>query len=43
MPNDAVHALVALLDEAYDHRAWHGTNLRGSLRRVTPAQVVYRP
>jgi hypothetical protein len=35
--------LVAILDQAYNKTSWHGTNLRGSLRRVTPAQVVWRP
>jgi len=36
-------ALLRLIDEAFDHRAWHGTNLRGSLRRVTPQQAAWRP
>ena len=35
--------LLALLDEAYDRRAWHGTNLRGAIRRVEPHQVTWRP
>jgi hypothetical protein len=39
----AVDQLVALLDEAYDRRSWHGTNLRGSIRRIDPRQVVFRP
>ena len=34
--------LVACVDEAYDKRAWHGTNLRGSLRGVTVAQAAFR-
>ena len=34
---------LALVDEAYDRKAWHGTTLRGSLRRVTPAQAAWRP
>jgi uncharacterized damage-inducible protein DinB len=36
-------ALLALLDEAFDRKSWHGTNLRGSIRRVDAAQVVFRP
>jgi hypothetical protein len=24
--------LLRLLDEAFDHRSWNGTNLRGSIR-----------
>ncbi len=35
--------LVRLLDEAYDKQAWHGPNLKGSVRRVTAEQAVWRP
>ena len=37
--------ILALLDQAYDRPSWHGTNLRGSLRRVTPRAggVASRP
>jgi len=35
--------LLALLDEAFDRRSWHGTNLRGSLRGVTVGQAAWRP
>ncbi len=38
-----IAALLMLLDEAYDKKAWHGPNLRGSLRRVTADQAVWRP
>lgn len=38
-----VAQLVAILDQAYNKASWHGTNLRGSLRRVTPAQASWRP
>jgi hypothetical protein len=38
-----VSALLDSLDEAYDRRSWHGTNLRGSLKRVAPAQATWRP
>jgi hypothetical protein len=34
---------VALIDEAYDRKAWHGTTLRGSIRGVTPEQAAWRP
>ena len=34
--------LLASLDEAYDKRSWHGTNLRGSLRGVTVEQAAFR-
>jgi hypothetical protein len=35
--------LLALLDEAYDHRSWHGANLRGAIRGVTPDVAAWRP
>ena len=35
--------LLFLLDTAYDHASWHGTNLRGSIRGVTPQQAAWRP
>lgn len=35
--------LVAILDQAYNKTSWHGTNLRGSLRRVTSPQAAWRP
>jgi DinB superfamily len=35
--------LVRLLDEAFDRRAWHGTNLRGSVRGLTEAEASCRP
>ncbi|HVF60762.1 MAG TPA: hypothetical protein VNJ70_13225 [Thermoanaerobaculia bacterium] len=28
---------LALPDQAFDRPSWHGTNLRGSLRRLDPA------
>jgi hypothetical protein len=38
-----IGSLLALLDEAYDRQAWHGTNLRGAIRSLEPVQVVFRP
>jgi hypothetical protein len=35
--------LLALLDEAYDRRSWHGTNLRGAIRGLTPELAAWRP
>ena len=35
--------LLAIVDQAYDHPSWHGTSLRGSLRRVKAAQAAWRP
>ncbi len=35
--------LLALLDEAFEKRSWHGTNLRGSIRGLTEADAAWRP
>ena len=35
--------LIAIIDQAYDRKSWHGTNLRGSIRGVTAAQAARRP
>jgi hypothetical protein len=41
--NPAVASLIAQLDEAFDRRSWHGTNLRGSLRGMKAAPASWRP
>ena len=38
-----IEQLLFLIDTAYDHVSWHGPNLRGSLRGVTPPQAALRP
>ncbi len=38
-----IRLLLQDLDDAYEHRAWHGPNLRGSLRGVTARQAAWRP
>lgn len=35
--------LVRALDEAFDRKSWHGTNLRGSIRGVSAAEAGWRP
>jgi uncharacterized damage-inducible protein DinB len=42
-PAPEIALLLALLDEAYQRKAWHGPNLRGSLRGVTAGQAAWRP
>ncbi len=39
----AVPVLLALVDEAFDHKAWHGTTLLGSVRGLSTTQVEWRP
>ena len=40
--NPEVAQLLAIIDQAYNKPSWHGTNLRGSVRRVTAAQAAWR-
>jgi hypothetical protein len=35
--------VLAIIDQAYDHASWHGTNLRGAIRRVSVDQAAWRP
>jgi len=43
-PTDpAIQNALLQIDEAYDARSWHGTNLRGSLRGVSPRVAAWRP
>jgi uncharacterized damage-inducible protein DinB len=35
--------LLDLIDEAYKSKAWHGSNLRGSIRGLSAQQAAWRP
>lgn len=35
--------LVRLIEEGYDHKAWHGPNLKGCVWRVSAEQALWRP
>jgi hypothetical protein len=35
--------LLFLIDQAFNRKAWHGTNLRGSIRGLTMEQALWRP
>jgi DinB superfamily len=35
--------LLDLLDQAFDRKAWHGPNLRGSIRGLDAEQAAWRP
>lgn len=39
----SIALLLLLFEESYDKKAWHGPNLRGSIRGLTPAQAGWRP
>jgi hypothetical protein len=38
-----VEQILFLIDTAYDHPSWHGPNLRGSVRGVSPRVAAWRP
>jgi uncharacterized damage-inducible protein DinB len=39
----AINQLLDLLEEGFQRRAWHGTNLLGSIRGLDPAHAAARP
>jgi uncharacterized damage-inducible protein DinB len=43
MPDRQVSLLLLLIDQAFDHPSWHGTNLRGSIRRLSRDDAAWRP
>lgn len=43
MSSDEVALLLDVLDRAYDRQSWHGTNLKGSIRGLSPAGASRRP
>jgi uncharacterized damage-inducible protein DinB len=38
-----IRVLLHLIDEAYDRKAWHGPNLRGSIRGLSESDAAWRP
>lgn len=38
-----IDILLQIIDESYGKRAWHGTNLRRSIRGLTAKQASWRP
>ncbi|HWC75906.1 MAG TPA: DinB family protein [Blastocatellia bacterium] len=43
MPESEILLLLTLIDQAFDHKSWHGTNLRGSVRGLSVVQAAWRP
>ena len=39
----ALSPYLSLLEEAFERKAWHGPNLRGTLRGVTAEEAAWRP
>jgi hypothetical protein len=42
-PHPEIALLLDLLDQAYERKAWHGPNLRGSIRGLSAARAAWRP
>ena len=40
---DSAKLVLALLDEAYEKKTWHGPNLSQSIKGVTAKQAAWRP
>lgn len=40
---ESIELLLDIIDQAYNKKAWHGTNLRGSLRGLSGKEVSWRP
>jgi hypothetical protein len=43
MPDPEIQVLLSVIDQAYDHKSWHGTNLRGSIRGLPAKLAAWRP
>jgi hypothetical protein len=43
MAHAEIKQLLGMLDEAYDRAAWHGPNLRGSIRGLTAREAAKTP
>jgi hypothetical protein len=35
--------ILTTIDQAFDHKSWHGTNLKGSLRGLNARDAAWRP
>lgn len=43
MPAAVIVSHLRSIDEAFDRRSWHGTNLRGAIRGLDARQAAWRP
>jgi hypothetical protein len=42
MKDTQITILLTLIDQAFDHKSWHGTNLNGSIRGLTATDAAWR-
>jgi DinB superfamily len=43
VPLSPIDVLLRLIDQGFDHKAWHGPNLRGALRGLEPEVAAWHP
>lgn len=43
MPNSIVDLLLISVDQAFDRKSWHGTNLKGSIKGMSAEEAAWRP
>ena len=43
MSQPEIEVALSVIDQAFDRRSWHGTNLKGSLKGMTAAEAAWRP
>lgn len=39
----SIQLLLTLIEQSYNKKSWHGTNLRGSIRGLTAREALWRP
>lgn len=42
-PDRVKSLLLRMIDEGFENHAWHGTNLKGSLRGISAREAAWRP
>ncbi len=43
MPNPEITTILEMMDQAFDRRSWHGTNLKGSIKGMNSQESSWRP
>jgi len=43
MPTAEVALLLEMIDQAFDHSSWHGTNLKGAIKGINAREAAWRP
>lgn len=43
MQNSVIDLLLISVDQAFDRKSWHGTNLKGSIKGMSAEEAAWRP